>query len=130
MKKILVLEDNEANMYLITFILKNKAYDVIEARSGEEGVEMAEKEKPDLIIMDIQLPGANGLEITKEIKRVYNEIVIVILASNGLQEHRQQAYRNGADYFISKDDDYCMEGILTRVDVALAGLAISDQKPA
>ena len=67
-KKILVVEDNETNMYLITFILKNKAYDVIEARSGEEGVETAKKEKPDLIIMDIQLPGIDGLETTKQIK--------------------------------------------------------------
>ena len=101
-----------------------------EAGDGMEALCKVEYRRPDLIIMDIQLPGANGLEITKEIKRVYNEIVIVILTSNRLQEYRQQAYRNGADYFISKDDDYCMEGILTRVDVALAGLAISDQKPA
>lgn len=101
-----------------------------EAGDGMEALCKVEYRRPDLIIMDIQLPGANGLEITKEIKRVYNEIVIVILTSNRLQEYRQQAYRNGADYFISKDDDYCMEGILTRVDVALASLAIPDQKSA
>jgi DNA-binding NarL/FixJ family response regulator len=66
------------------------------------------------------LPGENGLEVTKEIKRVYNDIVVVILTSNDLQEYREQAYQNGADYFLSKDDDFCMENILTRVDVALA----------
>jgi len=101
-----------------------------EAGDGMEALRKVEYRRPNLIIMDIQLPGANGLEVTKEIKRVYNEIVVVILTSNGQQEYRQQAYRNGADYFISKDDDYCMEDILTRVDVAQARLAISDQKPA
>jgi DNA-binding NarL/FixJ family response regulator len=70
--------------------------------------------------MDIQLPGASGLDVTKEIKRVYNDIVVVILSSNSQLEYRQEAYRNGADYFISKDDACCMENILTRVDVALA----------
>lgn len=93
---------------------------VDEAGDGMEALSKVEYRRPDLIFMDIQLPGANGLEITKEIKRVYNEIVIVILSSNGMQEYRQQAYRNGADYFISKEDAYCMESILTRVDVALA----------
>ena len=76
--------------------------------------------RPDLIFMDTQLSGENGLYVTKEIKRVYNKIVVVILTSNCLPEHRQQAFRNGADYFLSKEDDFYMENILTRVDVALA----------
>jgi DNA-binding NarL/FixJ family response regulator len=50
---------------------------------------------------------------------VYSDIVIVILTSNDLPKYRQQAYRNGADYFLSKEDDFCMENILARVDVAL-----------
>ncbi|GAH48419.1 unnamed protein product [marine sediment metagenome] len=56
MKRILVVEDNETNLYLIRFILKKSGYEVIEAREGTAGVELAIKEKPDLIIMDIQLP--------------------------------------------------------------------------
>ena len=54
MKKILVIEDNETNMYLIGFILRKNGYEVIEARTGEEGMELALKERPDLIIMDIR----------------------------------------------------------------------------
>ena len=128
----LLVEDNVSYRRILSdvLLLHFPLIGIDEAGDGMEALCKVEYRRPDLIIMDIQLPGANGLEITKEIKRVYNEIVIVILASNGLQEHRQQAYRNGADYFISKDDDYCIEDILTRVDVALAGLAISDQKPA
>jgi CheY-like chemotaxis protein len=96
---------------------------VDEAGDGREALSKVEYRRPNLIFMDIQLPGENGLEVTKEIKRVYNEIVVVILTSNGLPEYRQQAFLNGADYFLSKEDDFCMENILTRVDVALASVS-------
>ena len=97
--------------------------DVDEAGNGEEALSKVEYRRPHLIFMDIQLPGVNGLEVTKKIKRMYADIVIVILTSNGLPEYRQQAFLNGADYFLSKEDDFCMENILTRVDVALARLS-------
>ena len=93
---------------------------VDEAGDGREALSKVEYQRPNLIFMDIQLPGVNGLDVTKEIKRVYNEIVIVILTSNDLPEYREQAFRNGADYFLSKKDDFCMENILARVDVALS----------
>ena len=92
---------------------------VDEAGDGREALSMVEYRRPDLIFMDIQLPVVNGLDVTKEIKRVYNEIVIVILTSSNLPEYRKQAFHYGADYFLSKEDDFCMENILTRVDVAL-----------
>ncbi len=56
MKRILVVEDNEKNMYLIGFILRNSGHEVIEARTGEEGVELALKEKPDLVLMGHPAP--------------------------------------------------------------------------
>lgn len=68
MKRILVVEDNAKNMYLMCYILKNAGYEVIEAMRGEEGVELAKSEKPDLIIMDIDLPGIDGLEAVKRIR--------------------------------------------------------------
>jgi len=104
MKKILVVEDNETNMYLITFILKNKAYDVIEARSGEEGVEMAKKEKPDLIIMDIQLPGIDGLETTKRIREseANGGVPIVALTSYAMVGDREKALDAGCTGYIEK----------------------------
>ena len=74
---------------------------------------------PNIIFMDIQLPGVNGLELTKEIKQVYSDIVIVVLSTNDLPEYRQQAFRNGADCFLSKGDDSCMEDILARVEGAM-----------
>jgi DNA-binding NarL/FixJ family response regulator len=77
--------------------------------------------RPNIIFMDIQLPGGDGLEFIKEIKQVYTDIVIVILTTNKSPEHHQQAFQNGADHYISKRDDSCMEEILTRVEGVLAG---------
>lgn len=92
---------------------------VDEANDGLEALRKVEYRRPDLIFMDIHLPGENGLNVTKEIKRIYEGIVIVILSNNNQPEYRQQAFRHGADYFISKEDDTCLEKILARVDVAL-----------
>ena len=118
----LLVEDNISYRQILSdvLLLHFPLIGVDEAGDGREALSKVEYRRPDLIFMDIQLPGENGLDVIKEIKRVYNEIVIVILTSNSLLEYRQQAFRNGAHYFLSKEDDFCMENILTRVDAALA----------
>jgi len=104
MKKILVVEDNKVNMYLICFILKKGGYEVIEAWSGEEGVELAIKEKPDLIIMDIQLPGIDGLEATRRIRnsKADGEISIIALTSYAMTGDREKALNAGCTGYIEK----------------------------
>ena len=118
----LLVEDNVSYRKILSdaLLLHFPLIGVDEVGDGREALSKVEYQRPNLIFMDIQLPGVNGLDVTKEIKRVYNEIVIVILTSNDLPEYREQAFRNGADYFLSKGDDFCMDNILTRVDVALA----------
>jgi len=107
MKRILVVEDNETNMYLITFILKKNGYEVIEARSGEEGIELAVKEKPDLIIMDIQLPKIDGLETTRRIREseANGTIPIVALTSYAMTGDREKAMQAGCTGYIEKPID-------------------------
>jgi len=104
MKKILVVEDNEKNMYLISFILKKNSYEVIEATSGEEGVELAIKERPDLILMDIQLPGIDGLEATKRIRasKADGEIPIIALTSYAMTGDKEKALAAGCTGYIEK----------------------------
>ena len=93
---------------------------VDEVGDGREALSQVEYWRPSLIFIDIQLPGENGLDVTRMIKRMYGDIVVVILTANDLPECRQQAFRSGADYFLSKGDDSCMEDILARVEGAMA----------
>ncbi len=104
MKRILVVEDNETNMYLISFILKKNNHEVIEARNGEEGVKLAIKEKPDLIIMDIQLPGIDGIEATKRIKESEKagEIPIIAFTSYAMTGDREKTLNAGCTGYIEK----------------------------
>lgn len=104
MKRILVVEDNEANLYLIRFMLKKSGYKVIEARDGMSGIELAAKEKPDLIIMDIQLPDINGLEATKRIRALEagSEVPIIALTSYAMAGDRKKALNAGCTGYIEK----------------------------
>lgn len=89
---------------------------VEETGNVTEALSKVECLRPNIIFMDIQLPGENGLEFIKEIKQVYNDIVFAILTTNNLPEHRQQAFENGANHYISKGDDSSMEEILTLIE--------------
>jgi len=92
---------------------------VEEAGDVAEALNKVESLHPDIIFMDNQLPEENGLDLSREIKHVYDDIVIVILTTNNQPEYRQQALRNGADYYISKGDNSCMEEILTQIEGVL-----------
>jgi len=104
MKRMLVIEDDETNMYLIGFILRKNGYEVIEARTGEEGVELAIREKPDLVLMDIQLPDIDGLEATKRIREseADGKIPIIALTSYAMTGDREKALAAGCTGYIEK----------------------------
>jgi len=104
MKRILVVEDNEDNMRLVSFILKKHGLEVIEARDGAEGVALAVQEKPDLVIMDIQLPDMDGLEATKRIRasEADGDIPIIALTSYAMAGDRERALAAGCTGYIEK----------------------------
>ncbi|MFZ2199070.1 MAG: response regulator, partial [Thermodesulfovibrionales bacterium] len=101
MKKVLVVEDNERNMYLISFILEKMGHRVLQADSGEKGVELASREQPDLILMDIQLPGIDGLEATKRIRQ-YGDIPIIAITSFAMTGDRERLIAAGCNGYIEK----------------------------
>jgi two-component system cell cycle response regulator DivK len=68
MSLILIVEDNEKNMKLARDVLQAKGYETVEAETGEEGVKLAKQRRPDLVLMDIQLPGINGIEAFRQIR--------------------------------------------------------------
>jgi two-component system cell cycle response regulator DivK len=104
MKRILVIEDNEANIYLIDFILSHAGFEVTKAGSGEDGVDLALAQQPDLILMDIQLPGIDGLEATRRIRAstVGGTIPIIALTSFAMTGDRERALKAGCTGYIEK----------------------------
>lgn len=105
MKKILLIEDTEANRYLVKFILEKNGYIVIEAVNGIQGVELAAKESPDIIIMDIQLPDITGLEATRRIREAEQgkrKIPIIAVTSYAMSGDREKALAAGCSGYIEK----------------------------
>ncbi len=103
-KKILVIEDNEQNRYLVNFILEKNGYQVVIARDGLEGINKAKKEKPDLILADIRLPKLDGYELTRRIKadKSLADIPIIALTAYAMKEDKEKALRAGCNAYISK----------------------------
>jgi CheY-like chemotaxis protein len=107
MKRILIIEDNEDNMYMIKFMLEQNNLNVLSARTGSDGYEIALSEKPDLILMDIQLPDINGLEVTKRIRssEIRDSIPIIALSSYAMTGDKQKALDAGCTAYIEKPID-------------------------
>ena len=106
-KKILLVEDNEVNRRLAGFLLRSHGYQVREATSAAAAFEMVEKERPDLIVMDIQLPGMDGLEITRKLKEqpATADIPVVAVTSFAMKGDREKALAAGCAGYITKPID-------------------------
>lgn len=106
-KKILVVEDNEQNLYLATFLLKQSGYEVIAAIDGLKAIEKTKAEKPDLILMDMQLPEIDGYEATSRIKSMaeIDHIPIVAVTSYAMAGDREKAMALGCAGYIEKPFD-------------------------
>ena len=94
--------------------------EVLEAGDGEGAMQQISVHLPDLIFMDIKLPGENGLELTAKIKAQYPRVVVVVLTSYDTPEYREAATKAKADYFLAKGSS-SREGILALVESALRG---------
>jgi CheY-like chemotaxis protein len=112
MKRILVAEDNDSNYILMNYILK-KHYEYFRARNGQEAVELAGTEKPDLILMDLKMPVMDGLEATRLIKAKTPDLPIIALTANAFDSDRHAALEAGCDDFLSKpvNADRCIQTI-------------------
>ncbi len=102
--RILIVEDHQGFRESLKEVLSGRLpYAVVdEASEGSEVLARIETQAPHLVFMDINIPGENGLELTRRIKQSYPGIVIVILTSYDLPEYREAAYRYGANYFLAK----------------------------
>ena len=103
-RRILVIEDNEENRRIMRDLLTHAGYEIIEAVTGEDGVTAAETQRPDLILMDIQLPGLDGYEATRRIKAspALREIPIIAVTSYALSGDDVKAFEAGCDAYVTK----------------------------
>ena len=102
--RVLTVEDHEDNRRIVRDLLTSVGYEVIEATTGEDGVRLAEAERPDLILMDIQLPGLDGYAATRQIKAnpALRHIPIVAVTSYALSGDDLKAREAGCDAYVTK----------------------------
>jgi two-component system, cell cycle response regulator DivK len=104
MNVVLIIEDNEKNMKLARDLLQVKGYATLEAATGEEGVRLAKERKPDLVLMDIQLPGINGIEAFRQLRAdpATAAIPVAALTASVTPTDRSEITRAGFDAFLGK----------------------------
>ncbi|HSS71747.1 MAG TPA: response regulator [Casimicrobiaceae bacterium] len=104
MSLILIVEDNEKNLKLVRDVLQVKGFSTIEAGSAEDGIKLAAERKPDLILMDIQLPGMNGIDALKALRadKETASIPIVAVTASVMQQDRTLIMEAGFDGYIGK----------------------------
>lgn len=104
MSKILVVEDNALNRRLFTDLLQTLHHDILEATDGRKALHMIESEHPDLVLMDIQLPGLSGLEVTKKIRanKKIKQPKILAVSAFAMKQDAEKVLQSGCDDYISK----------------------------
>ncbi len=103
-KSVLIVEDNELNMKLFNDLLEANGYDTLQTRSGVEAVELTRRHRPDLILMDIQLPEVSGLEVMQWIKddQDLKHIPIIAITAFAMKGDEEKIRQGGCDAYLSK----------------------------
>ena len=103
-KTVLVVEDNELNMKLFNDLLEVHGYDTVQTRNGKDVLDLARETKPDLILMDIQLPGVSGLDVTKWLKEddELKHIPVIAVTAFAMKGDEQKIREGGCEDYISK----------------------------
>jgi len=103
-RRVLVVEDNPLNLKLIRDVLQISGYDVIEAQSGEEGLRVAQQNPPDLVLMDLQLPGIDGTETLRRLRQgtLGPNVPVVAVTALAMAEDKEAAARAVFDGYLEK----------------------------
>jgi len=106
-KKVLVIEDNEQNLYMMRFLLESAGFVVIDATNGVEGIAIACAQRPDIILLDIQLPRMDGYEVAAELRKhqILRGTPIIAVTSHAMAGDRERALKAGATGYIEKPID-------------------------
>ena len=103
-KRILIVEDSPQNMKLLLMTLRPLNYTLLEATDGEEALDIATRDKPDLIIMDIQLPKIDGLEVTRRLRQMpaFSRTPIIALTAYAMKGDEEKVIEAGCDVYVAK----------------------------
>jgi two-component system, cell cycle response regulator DivK len=103
-QRILVIEDNAKNLKLVRDVLEYAGYDVVPAETGERGLELAAEVAPDLVLMDLQLPGIDGTETLRRLRELAatSGVPVVAVTAFAMETDRDRAFANGFDGFVEK----------------------------
>jgi two-component system, cell cycle response regulator DivK len=123
MPKILYVEDNEDNVYMLVRRLERKGFEVLVAPDGEQGVAMARKEHPDLILMDLNMPVLDGWEATRQLKGAPDTqaIPVIALSAHAMSGDRERALEAGCDEYDTKP--VRMDSLMAKIRALLPGVA-------
>ncbi len=108
MATVLIVEDNPHNLKLAQIVLQKVGYYVISADNGETGLQMAAEHRPDLILMDVQMPGMDGLEVTRRLRRLAStaDIKVVALTALAMKGDSERILAAGCDAYLAKPFRY------------------------
>jgi two-component system KDP operon response regulator KdpE len=123
---ILVVDDEPQIRRVLRSTLSSQGYVITEAKTGEEAVEIARKEKPDLILLDVNMPGMGGIEACRELRRM-SEAPIIVLTVRNAERDKVLALDAGADDYVVKP--FGIEELLARIRAALRRFALGDALP-
>ena len=129
MTKILYVEDNEDNIYMLSRRLKRKNIDLVIARDGQAGVEAAQKENPDIILMDLSLPVLDGWGATRKLKSDAStkDIPIIALSAHAMEEHKSSAIEAGCNDYDTKPVDFAR--LMSKIEEQLAKVCLLYTSP-
>ena len=115
-KTVLIVEDNELNMKLFHDLLESQGYDILQTKNGIEALKIAREKKPDLILMDIQLPEVSGLEVTKWIKEdeTISSIPVIAVTAFAMKGDEKKFRDGGCKAYIAKP--ISVDGFLSTVE--------------
>ncbi len=101
---VLIIEDNEQNMYMLSYLLEQSNYNIIQAYNGKDGLQLAHENHPEIILLDIQLPDMNGYEICNKLSHngLPKNTVIIVVTSYAMGGDKEKALDAGADGYLEK----------------------------
>jgi CheY-like chemotaxis protein len=121
--KALIIEDNEQNMYMLSYLLKGNNYEITQAFNGLDGINAAISEVPDVILLDIQLPEMDGYQVARNLRKIeaLNDTPIIAVTSHAMVGDREKALESGANGYIEKpiDPDNFIQRMESYFDTAL-----------